>query len=76
MIVSYRDRKTRRLAEGKYVREFSAFARQAELRLERLDAAMSLKDLSALPRQQAGSIEGQSAGPVQHPYQRAMADLL
>jgi toxin HigB-1 len=49
MILSYRDRKTKRFADGKYVKEFSGFAHQAELRLERLDAATSLKDLAALP---------------------------
>ena len=62
MIVSYRDRKTRRLAEGKYVREFSAFARQAELRLERLDAATSLKDLSALPGNRLEALKGNRRG--------------
>jgi len=49
MIVSYRDGKTERFADGKRVKDFSSFARQAELRLERLDAAMSLRDLAALP---------------------------
>jgi antitoxin HigA-1 len=48
MIVSYRDRKTKRFACGKNVKEFSGFARQAELRLERLEAATSLRDLAAL----------------------------
>jgi proteic killer suppression protein len=37
MILSYRDRKTKRFADGKYVKEFSGFAHQAELRLERLE---------------------------------------
>jgi proteic killer suppression protein len=49
MIVSYRDRKTRRFAQGQRVKEFSGFARQAEVRLDRLEAAMSLEDLAALP---------------------------
>jgi toxin HigB-1 len=49
MIVSYQDRKTKRFAHGKCVKEFSGFARQAELRLERLEAATSLKDPAALP---------------------------
>jgi len=48
MIVSYRDRKTERFANGERVREFSGFARQAEIRLDRLDAAVNLKDLAAL----------------------------
>ena len=49
MIVSYRDTKTKRFADGKRVKEFSGFAHQAELRLDRLDAATSLQDLAALP---------------------------
>jgi proteic killer suppression protein len=39
MIVSYRDKRTRRFAEGETVREFQSFSRQAEKRLEILDAA-------------------------------------
>ena len=49
MIVSYRDRRTERFARGETVREFSGFARQAEVRLDRLEAATSLRDLAALP---------------------------
>jgi plasmid maintenance system killer protein len=48
MIVSYRDRKTEHFANGQPVKEFSGFARQAEIRLDRLEAACSLKDLGAL----------------------------
>jgi addiction module HigA family antidote len=49
MIISYRDKRTERFANGGHVREFSGFARQAEIRLDRLEAATSLKDLAALP---------------------------
>jgi proteic killer suppression protein len=48
MIVSYRDRKTARFANGEHVKEFSGFARQAEVRLDRLEVATSLKDVAAL----------------------------
>jgi toxin HigB-1 len=48
MIVSYRDRKTERFAQGKHVKEFSGFAKQAEIRLDRLEAATSLNDLAAI----------------------------
>jgi proteic killer suppression protein len=68
MIASYRDRKTEQFTDGKHVKEFSSFARQAESRLERLDAATSLKDLGCAARQQTGRTEGQSAGPIQHPH--------
>ena len=37
MIVSYRDRKTERFANGEHVKEFSGVARQAETRLDRLE---------------------------------------
>jgi antitoxin HigA-1 len=46
MIVSYRDPRTERFAQGEHVKDFSGFARQAEGRLDRLDAANSLKDLA------------------------------
>jgi proteic killer suppression protein len=49
VIVSYRDRRTERFAAGLRVREFSGFQHQAEMRLDRLEAAQSLGDLAALP---------------------------
>ncbi len=62
MIVSYRDRKTARFAAGKSVKEFSGFARQAEIRLDRLDAAASLKDLAAIGGNRLESLRGDRAG--------------
>ena len=62
MIVRYRDRKTKRFADGNYVKEFSGFARQAELRLERLEAATSLKDLAALPGNRLEALKGSRQG--------------
>ena len=35
MIVSFRDKRTERFAEGNHVKEFSGLARQAEARLDR-----------------------------------------
>jgi proteic killer suppression protein len=49
MIVSYRDKRTRDFAEGRRVKAFSGFDRQAQMRLDRLEAAASLQDLAALP---------------------------
>ena len=49
MIVSYRDERTRDFAEGKRVKAFSGVDRQAQMRLDRLEAAASLQDLAALP---------------------------
>jgi toxin HigB-1 len=62
MIVSYRDKRTERLASGHRVKEFSGFARQAELRLDRLDAATSLADLAALPGNRLEALRGDRAG--------------
>ena len=62
MIVSYRDDKTERFADGGRVREFSGFARQAEVRLDRLEAATSLKDLAALPGNRLESLKGNRQG--------------
>ena len=62
MIVSYRDRKTERFANGEHVREFSGFARQAEIRLDRLDAATALKDLAALSGNRLEALKGDRQG--------------
>jgi len=62
MIVSYRNRKTERFAVGKRVKEFSSFARQAESRLERMDAATGLKDLAALPGNRLEVLKGNRQG--------------
>ena len=57
-----RSRLTRRFADGKYVKEFSSFASQAESPLERLDAAMSLKDLAALAGNRLEALKGDRQG--------------
>jgi proteic killer suppression protein len=62
MIVSYRDRKTQRFAAGEHVKDFSRFARQAEMRLDRLDAATSLKDLAAIGGNRLEALKGDRAG--------------
>ena len=49
MIVSYRDKRTRNFAAGKRVRAFSGIERAARLKIDRLEAASSLRDLAALP---------------------------
>lgn len=62
MIVSYRDRKTERFAAGEYVKDFSGFARQAEVRLDRLDAATTLTDLAAIGGNRLEALKGNRAG--------------
>jgi len=61
MIVSFRDRQTRELAEGKRVKAFSAFKRKAELKLDQLEAATSLLDLS-LPGNRLEALKGDRQG--------------
>jgi toxin HigB-1 len=62
MIVSYRDKKTERFARGDRVKEFSGFSRQAERRLDRLEAATSLKDLAAIPGNRFEALYGDRQG--------------
>ena len=62
MIGSYRDKRTRRFAEGETVREFEAFRRQAERRLAVLEAATGLDDLRGLPSNRLEALRGDRAG--------------
>ena len=62
VIVSYRDKATERFASGRHVKEFSGFARQAEMRLDRLETATSLPDLAALPGNRLEALRGDRAG--------------
>jgi len=49
MIQSCRDKRTRDFASGKRVKEFSGFEHAARMKMDRMEAATSVKDLSALP---------------------------
>ena len=49
MIVSYRDKRTRGFALGKRVQAFTGIERTARLKLDRLEAAVTLADLAVLP---------------------------
>jgi toxin HigB-1 len=62
VIVSYRDKTTERFASGRHVKEFSGFARQAEMRLDRLETATSLADMAALPGNRLEALKGDRAG--------------
>jgi len=62
MIVSYRDKRTERFAGGQFVKDFAGFARQAETRLDRLDAATQLADLAALPGNRLEALRGDRQG--------------
>ncbi len=62
MIKSYRDKKTEAFAGGKFERRFQGVSRQAEKRLEILDAAETLADLAALPSNRLEVLSGDRAG--------------
>lgn len=64
VIRSFKDEKAQALAEGKRVRQFESFYRQAEERLRLLEAAESIHDLAQLP---SNRLEGLS-GDRKHQY--------
>ena len=62
MIVSYRDKRTRDFAAGKWVRHFSGIERAARLKIDRLEAASSIRDLAALPGNHFEALKGNRRG--------------
>ena len=62
MIVSYRGKRTREFAAGKGVKAFSGFERFARLKLDRMEVATSLRDLSALPGNRFEALVGDRKG--------------
>jgi len=62
MILSCRDKRTRDFAAGKKVKAFSGFERTARLKIDRMEAATSIKDLSALPGNRFEALKGDRKG--------------
>jgi proteic killer suppression protein len=62
MIVSHRDKRTRDFAAGKRVKAFSGIERAARLKLDRLEAAVVLKDLAVLPGNHFEALRGDRKG--------------
>lgn len=62
MIVGCRDKRTRSFAAGKWVKAFSGIERAARLKLDRLDAATTLKDLAVLPGNRFEALAGDRRG--------------
>ncbi len=62
MIRWFRDKDTEALYNGRPVRRFQAFRRQAERRLQILDSAASLGDLAALPSNRFEALAGRRKG--------------
>jgi proteic killer suppression protein len=62
VVVSYRDARTADFAAGKRVEAFSGIERSARLKLDRVEAAIALKDLSALPGNRFDALKGDRQG--------------
>jgi len=62
VIVSYRDKRTRDFAGGKRVKAYSSIERSAGLKLDRLEAAVTLADLAALPGNRFEALRGNREG--------------
>ena len=61
MIRNYRDKRTRDFAIGKRVKAFDGIKRKAEMKLDQLDAATSLRDLN-LPGNRLEALKGNRKG--------------
>lgn len=62
MILDYRDKRTADFAAGKRVKAFSGIEHAARLKLDRLEAAVTLRDLAALPGNRLEKLRGDRAG--------------
>jgi toxin HigB-1 len=62
VIVSYRDKRTRDFASGNRIKAFAGIERAARLKLDRLEAAVELRDLSALPGNRLEALKGDRKG--------------
>jgi proteic killer suppression protein len=62
MIRSYRDKRTREFAAGKRVKAFDGITLKAAMKLDQLDAAISLDDIAALPGNRFEALKGDRKG--------------
>jgi proteic killer suppression protein len=62
MIVGYRDKRTRDFALGKRIKAFSGIERASRLKLDRLEAAATLRDLAVLPGNRFEALKGNRVG--------------
>lgn len=62
MILSYRDKRTREFAQGMRVPVFENFRRQAEIRLDRLEAAPHLQGLRGFAGNRLEALKGDRRG--------------
>ncbi len=61
MILSFRDKRTREFAEGNRVKAFEGIERKTEIKLDQLEATMSLLDLD-LPGNRLDTLKGNRKG--------------
>ena len=62
MILGYRDKRTRDFALGKRVKAFSGIETPTRLKLDRLQAAVVLRDLAVLPGNRFEVLKGKRKG--------------
>jgi toxin HigB-1 len=62
VILGYKDKRTRDFAAGKRVKAFSGFERAARLKLDRLEAAASIRDVAVLPGNRFEALAGDRKG--------------
>jgi proteic killer suppression protein len=62
VILGYRDKRTRDFALAKRVKAFSGIERPARLKLDRLEAAVTLRDLAVLPGNRFEALKGTRKG--------------
>jgi proteic killer suppression protein len=62
LIVGYGDKRTRDFSAGKRVKALSGLERAARLKLDRLEAATSLKDPGGLPGSRLEALAGDRKG--------------
>jgi proteic killer suppression protein len=62
MVLTCRDKRTRDFAAGRRVKAFSGFERAARLKMDRMEAAASIKDLAALPGNRFEVLKGDRKG--------------
>lgn len=61
MIVSFKDRRTGEFADGKRIKAFEGIERRAEMKLDQLESASSLRDLD-LPGNHLEALKGNRKG--------------
>jgi proteic killer suppression protein len=62
VIISYKGKRTREFAAGGRVKVLSGAERQIQLKLDRLETALSIQDLRALPGNRLEALKGDRKG--------------